>query len=172
MVNIPHPQSHCVERTGAGADYGCSMIMTEPTGYGRALWANDFEFTSNLVVAPRGQTHADHLNIFDPASTAAMYSNCTIDRNLYFSATASPRSNASISLPGRESLPTWLSKHDQHSLFGVDPLLNISAAAGGALLFSLAPNSPARRPPVSFRTWDWDRVGPRYAVGPRDTTGD
>ena len=73
LINLPHPRSHCAARTGAGSDYGCSMIMTEPIGYGRTSespWPNEFEFSSNILYTPLS---TGHQNMFDPAASAAMY---------------------------------------------------------------------------------------------------
>lgn len=69
-----------------------------------------------------------------------------------------------MSLPGG-NLSAWRTSsrhvHDQHSLFGVDPLVTVADAGNGILNISIDPASPALQPIIGFRQWDWSQVGPR-----------
>ena len=152
FILIPDPRSKC-----ASGAFDCSGVCTEPSGYGRSLWPNDFTFTSNVLYAP---SSAQAARFYNPDTTAADLQNCTIDANVYFAAGRSP------ALPDKLTVSEWRSgcKHDQRSLFDADPMLTLSDAGGGLLNISMDDASPALRPEIGFRRWDWTRVGPRTSM--------
>ena len=63
-------------------------------------------------------------------------------------------------------------KHDQHSLFDADPMLTLSDVGNSRLNISMDDASPALRPEIGFRRWDWTRVGPRVRVSQEARSND